>query len=306
MRRRTLLIMLLLGRITLLHAQSQPDLQYQLALGPGYYTTEVSLAPGAQEGTWGLEVLPSNSILSGGFNLGGGFDSAGSQRIGFAGFNLDRSHVVSVDLNAQALPGESGPALSVHILNSERTQISSDYSGPSPIQFSQSLGAGFYIIEIASLAGRGTYQLGLGAQLFTGGVDVGGFITSGLTGFGGFDLPSAQNVTIKLYSQSYGSKGAGPVNARVLSQSGQPVRTSQPGATATQHYEYVFPDGQMYVYDMDNAFKLVKQVSIPQTKTGVRGVIFSPQAHAVYISTEEMAAEMATARCSLTTSSRIR
>ena len=282
MRRRTLLIVLVLGWMTLLQAQSRPDQQYQLSLGPGFYITEISLAPGAGEGTWGLEVLPGNAVLSGGFNLGGGLDSAGSQRVGFAGFNLDRTQVVTADLNAQALPGESGPALSVHILNSARTQISSDYSGPPPIHFSQSLAAGFYIVEIASLAGRGTYQLGLSAQLFTGGVDVGGFLTNGLTGFGAFNLPTAQSVTINLYSQSYGSQGAGPLNARVLNQSRQPVWTSLSGAT--QHYEYVFPDGQMYVYDMDNAFKLVKQVSIPQTKTGVRGVVFSPQAQAVYIS----------------------
>src|SRR5262249_30131349 len=36
-----------------------------------------------------------------------------------------------------------------------------------------------------------------------------------------------------------------------------------PGS-GVSHYEYVFPDGQMYVYDMDNGFREVKQISLPQ------------------------------------------
>jgi DNA-binding beta-propeller fold protein YncE len=49
------------------------------------------------------------------------------------------------------------------------------------------------------------------------------------------------------------------------------------------HYEYVFPDGSMYVYDMDNGHALVKKVSLP-TAAGVRGVAASPVTHMLYVS----------------------
>jgi sugar lactone lactonase YvrE len=208
-----------------LYAQSQPDHQYQLALGNGYYTAAITLAPGQREGAWGMQVTPSAYVLSGGFNLGGAFDSAGASSIGFAGFNLDSAQSVSINLNAQALPGSAGPVVSVNILNSARKQVSSTYSGPPPIQFGVYLQPGFYIVQISSLAGRGTYQLSLGADLFTGGVDVGGFITQGVTGFGGFDLPIGQNVTIQLYSFAYGSAGAGNLSAELLNESQQVVWT---------------------------------------------------------------------------------
>jgi hypothetical protein len=51
----------------------------------------------------------------------------------------------------------------------------------------------------------------------------------------------------------------------------------------TQHYEYVFPDGHMLIYDMDSGQTLVKQVSLPTT-AGVRGVAVDPGAHTLYVS----------------------
>ena len=61
--------------------------------------------------------------------------------------------------------------------------------------------------------------------------------------------------------------------------------THHPNAVAsgTSHYEYVFPDGEMDVYDMDNNFALVKKVSLPTT-AGTRGVVFSPVTHMLYVS----------------------
>ena len=55
------------------------------------------------------------------------------------------------------------------------------------------------------------------------------------------------------------------------------------GSSATRHYEYVFPDSEMDVYDMDNGHKLVKRVSLP-TAAGVRGVAASPVTHMLYVS----------------------
>jgi DNA-binding beta-propeller fold protein YncE len=54
-------------------------------------------------------------------------------------------------------------------------------------------------------------------------------------------------------------------------------------ATGVRHYEYVFPDRQMFVYDIDHGFRLVRQVALPGVR-GIRGVAFSPRTHLLYIS----------------------
>jgi DNA-binding beta-propeller fold protein YncE len=50
-----------------------------------------------------------------------------------------------------------------------------------------------------------------------------------------------------------------------------------------RHYEYVFPDGAMYVYDIDHGHRLVQVIRLPGVK-GVRGVAASPRTHMLYIS----------------------
>lgn len=54
-------------------------------------------------------------------------------------------------------------------------------------------------------------------------------------------------------------------------------------AGVVQRYEYVFPDQAIYVYDEDNDFALVKQISLPQVR-GIRGVAVSPGDAMLYIS----------------------
>lgn len=49
------------------------------------------------------------------------------------------------------------------------------------------------------------------------------------------------------------------------------------------HYEYVFPNRAMYVYDADNRFRLVQRVPLPGV-VGVRGVVASPSTHMLYVS----------------------
>src|SRR6516225_6039179 len=49
------------------------------------------------------------------------------------------------------------------------------------------------------------------------------------------------------------------------------------------HYEYVFPDKSVYVYDMDNRGALVKHVSVP-TSAGVSGAVASAVTGMLYIS----------------------
>jgi len=58
---------------------------------------------------------------------------------------------------------------------------------------------------------------------------------------------------------------------------------SGPGGSTVQHYEYVFPDGGIYVYNMDNNFSLVKKISVPTT-AGVRGTAASVKTGMLYIS----------------------
>jgi DNA-binding beta-propeller fold protein YncE len=55
------------------------------------------------------------------------------------------------------------------------------------------------------------------------------------------------------------------------------------GSSTVHHYEYVFPGGEMYVYDMDNNQQLVQHVTLPDGG-GVRGVIVDPATHRLYIS----------------------
>jgi DNA-binding beta-propeller fold protein YncE len=54
-------------------------------------------------------------------------------------------------------------------------------------------------------------------------------------------------------------------------------------ASGVRHFEYVFPDGQMFVYDIDHRFRLVKRVALP-TDDGVRGVASNPRAGVLYVS----------------------
>ena len=52
---------------------------------------------------------------------------------------------------------------------------------------------------------------------------------------------------------------------------------------AVHHYEYVFPDEGMYVYDIDAGQRLVAHVRFPMAK-GIRGVAVSPTTHTLFIS----------------------
>jgi DNA-binding beta-propeller fold protein YncE len=55
------------------------------------------------------------------------------------------------------------------------------------------------------------------------------------------------------------------------------------GAGTIQHYEYVFPDGAICIYDMDRGHKLVKSINLP-TMAGVRGIVATPITHMLYVS----------------------
>src|SRR5690348_4846738 len=54
-------------------------------------------------------------------------------------------------------------------------------------------------------------------------------------------------------------------------------------AGTVQHYEYVFPDQGIYVYDEDDGFRLVEKVDLPGVR-GIRGVVASTSDAMLYIS----------------------
>jgi hypothetical protein len=188
---------------------AEPTLKINLQ--PGFYIAEVNTVGSTAPGYWGMEVLVQRGVLSGGFNLGGAVQENGTTAA-FGAFYLPSSGTVRVRVDAQVIPGGDPTKFSmgVRLLNSTRQQLGSEQAGTNLIQFSSTLSAGFYIIEARSRAGapRATFQMGLGADNFGGGVDVGGFVASGLTGFGAFYVPETQDVNIKTLGRSYGSTGA--------------------------------------------------------------------------------------------------
>ncbi len=65
-------------------------------------------------------------------------------------------------------------------------------------------------------------------------------------------------------------------------QQGTTTTTTLPSA-AVVHYEYVFPDGALSVYDADHGHQLVKSVTLSQAR-GIRGVVAHAATHSLYIS----------------------
>ena len=63
----------------------------------------------------------------------------------------------------------------------------------------------------------------------------------------------------------------------------QHPRAASLSSGMTRDYEYVFPDGAMYVYDIDHGHRLVQRVALPGVN-GIRGVVASPGTHMLYIS----------------------
>ena len=64
------------------------------------------------------------------------------------------------------------------------------------------------------------------------------------------------------------------------------LRVSPAAAAAAplRRYEYVVTDGNVYVYDIDRGFRLVKHVPLPLTIYGVRGLCASARTQALYVS----------------------
>lgn len=82
--------------------------------------------------------------------------------------------------------------------------------------------------------------------------------------------------TRRLHAQAHVSVVEGGLTA-------QAPRAASLLSGVTRYYEYVFPDGAMFVYDIDHGHRLVQRVPFPGV-IGVRGVVASPGTHMLYIS----------------------
>jgi len=200
-----------------------------ISLAPGFYIAEVRTTPGAKEGYWGMEVLAPRGLLSGGFNLGGGVEENGATA-GFGAFYLPGNQTVRIRMDMQVLPGGDASkfSMAVRLLNASRQQIGTDQLGTQFVQFDRALTDGFYIVEVRTAAGapRATFQLGLGANAFSGGVNVGGFVASGLVGFGAFYIPESQEVRIKTQGlPTFAGVGASCLQLTLLDANRKVIRT---------------------------------------------------------------------------------
>jgi WD40 repeat protein len=77
------------------------------------------------------------------------------------------------------------------------------------------------------------------------------------------------------------------VSAFIGARHSKPVPSSSSaivtGAGGVRHLEYVFNDGPVSVYDIDNGFKLVESFTLPGTNQGVRGVAVPPASPMMFV-----------------------
>jgi hypothetical protein len=183
----------------------EPELR--VTLEPGTYRVETTLASGQSAGVWGLIALTGD--LPAGFNLGGGF-SRGEAIPGFAAFLLSRASSVTLALTAQALAGEQGPSVRMRLWNLQGQQVGDAVQGTTSATTTRSLQPGFYVVDVSSLAGAGTFTLGVTSDALSVGGIAGGNIASGVTGFASFELRSRQTVSVQLFGKAfYAPFGAG-------------------------------------------------------------------------------------------------
>jgi len=79
------------------------------------------------------------------------------------------------------------------------------------------------------------------------------------------------------------SSGVGAQSLSGRSQAGRHAAQDHARSGRIHHYEYVIPDGALFIYDMDAGQRLVRRVALPMAKR-VRGAVASPRAHTLYVS----------------------
>jgi DNA-binding beta-propeller fold protein YncE len=94
---------------------------------------------------------------------------------------------------------------------------------------------------------------------------------------------SALVAALLLVAGACGAGSAQQTSARRVSHPSPSPRDASLTSPGVHHYEYVFPDQQVYVYDIDHRHRLVEHFALPGIR-GIRGVAASPTTHVLYIS----------------------
>jgi len=238
--------------VTAVDLPGEPILKYYLnstgTCSSSFYITTANLVPGQKSGEYSLIVSVQNGLLTGGFNLGGGFAGNG-QFPGFGQFKTPTNlatQPVTISVNAQSLTTGATPQLSV-VLNKEatgstpRTPVpgasatsTPGANGTASLSFTvpaASLQQGtYYTVTITSLPGSpsGTFQMQLisANSGFEGGVVVGGYAIPGVTGYGGYCVPSSQIIGMVVQGvTTFGQYASGNLILGVQDGSGNILRT---------------------------------------------------------------------------------
>lgn len=69
---------------------------------------------------------------------------------------------------------------------------------------------------------------------------------------------------------------------QVLTAASTAPRAASTGSAVVHHYEYVFPDREIDVFDMDRGQRLVQRISVPEAHD-IRGVAVSAAGHTLYL-----------------------
>lgn len=132
-------------------------------------------------------------------------------------------------MNAQTTPGAQ---LKLSMFLNQTGSVPVSVTGVSPLTLSATLDPGFYVAKVEYLGACSqpffgavlcptapfTFQLGLSAPAFVGGVDTGGYLGPGVTGYGAFYISQAQSVSIKLFGRTtyQGTAGYAAAGSMIL------------------------------------------------------------------------------------------
>ncbi len=136
-----------------------------------------------------------------------------------------------------------------------------------------------WIALIATFNGASASDAIAGVQFLLDGVNLGSELTSPPYALS-WDTTTVADGTHTIAAVARDTAGNQTTSAEVVFSVGNATPVNPP---VISRYEYVFTDGNMYVYDMDRGHQLVKNVNIPQAR-GIRGTIASAATHMLYIS----------------------
>jgi DNA-binding beta-propeller fold protein YncE len=84
-------------------------------------------------------------------------------------------------------------------------------------------------------------------------------------------------------TKPYKPRDLTPVQPTVLTPKSAAPAAVTGRSPGTRHYEYVFPDGEIVVYDIDDGNRLVERIRLPSAQ-GIRGVVVDVRRRLLYVS----------------------